>query len=81
MKILLIFLSNYVNGYRPEEDLRTNPLQLSNEQFVKNIKSIKELLDKETNTCKKYFIINGDHHLKRDETGIIWYQKYLKSAF
>jgi hypothetical protein len=40
-----------------------------------------ELLDKETNTCKKYFIENGDHHLKRDETGIIWYQKYLKSAF
>jgi len=40
-----------------------------------------ELLDKETNTCKKYFIPNGDHHLKRDETGIIWYQKYLKSAF
>ena len=23
-----------------------------------------ELLDKETNTCKKYFIRNGDHHLK-----------------
>ena len=40
-----------------------------------------ELLDKETNTCKKYFITNGDHHLKRDKTGIIWYQKYLKSAF
>ena len=40
-----------------------------------------ELLDKETKTCKKYFIANGDHHLKRDETGIIWYQKYLKSAF
>ena len=40
-----------------------------------------ELLDKETKTCKKYFIANGDHHLKRDETGIIWYQKYFKSAF
>jgi len=26
-------------------------------------------------------LMNGDHHLKRDETGIIWYQKYLKSAF
>ena len=40
-----------------------------------------ELLDKETKTCKKYFIANGDHHLKRDETGIIWYQKYFKSVF
>lgn len=38
-----------------------------------------ELLDKETNTCNKYFILNGDHHLKRDETGVIWYQKYLKT--
>jgi hypothetical protein len=40
-----------------------------------------ELLDKETNTCKEYFIKNGDHHLKRNETGLIWYEKYLKSAF
>ena len=40
-----------------------------------------ELLDKETKTCKKYFIADGDHHLKRDETGKIWYHKYLKSAF
>ena len=48
---------------------------------VNNIDITEELLDKETNTCKKYFIENGDHHLKRDETGIIWYQKYLKSAF
>ena len=40
-----------------------------------------ELLDKETNTCKKYFIENGDHHLKKNETGIIWYQKHLMSVF
>lgn len=40
-----------------------------------------ELLDRETNILKNKFIKNGDHHLKRDETGIIWYQKHLKYAF
>ena len=40
-----------------------------------------ELLDKETNTCKKIFIEDGDHHLKKHETGLMWYQKYLQLEF
>ena len=49
--------------------------------ICKYIDITEELLDKTTNTCKEYFKANGDHHLKRDETGILWYQKHLKSAF
>jgi hypothetical protein len=71
---------------------RTEEIMIFNDILSKKVNNInckncyyiditEELLDKETNTCKKYFIQNGDHHLKRDETGKIWYQKYLQSVF
>ena len=40
-----------------------------------------ELLDKNTNTCKQKFIANLDHHLIRNETGLVWFNTHLKSAF
>lgn len=71
---------------------RTEEIIMFNNILIKKISNINskkyyymditnELLDNETKTCKKYFIKNKDHHLKEKETGIIWYQKYLKSAF
>lgn len=40
-----------------------------------------ELLNNENKICKNIFIAPKDHHLKRDETGIIWYNKHLKNLF
>ncbi len=40
-----------------------------------------ELMDKKTNTCKKEFIANMDHHLIRRKTGAIWFEKHLKNLF
>lgn len=70
---------------------RTEEIMMFNNILSKKVSNIncknshyiditEELLDQETKTCKKYFIANNDHHLKRDETGTIWYQKYLKSV-
>lgn len=72
--------------------LKTRTLQILyfNENLKEKIKDIDkykyidindELLDKLTNTCKKEFIENFDHHLIRNKTGSIWFNKHLKFAF
>jgi hypothetical protein len=73
MKILLIFVGNYLNGYRPEENLHTNPHQLSNEQFVKNIKSIKKnILDiNNTNTIEIACLMSEENQLNKDSMLLI----------
>lgn len=89
-----IGIKNNYNTTKPLGSLkeRTEEIIMFNNILSKKVNNIncekcyyiditEELLDKEINTCKKYFIKNGDHHLKERETGIIWYQKYLKSAF
>jgi len=40
-----------------------------------------ELLDETTNTCKKIYINEGDHHLIRNITGLVWFEKHLKFKF
>ena len=50
---------------------------MATKQNKKTIKFILHEILYKTNTCKKYFIENGDHHLKKDDIGIILYQKYL----
>lgn len=85
-------LSSNVNIKIGSLKKRTNEIIIFNKILRSKINNInckncnyiditEELLDKKTKTCKKYFIENGDHHLKRNATGIIWYQKYLKSVF
>jgi len=67
---------------RTENIILFNNILSEKVNFNKNyyyIDIIDELLDKKTNTCNKLFINNLDHHLKKDETGKIWYQKHLKS--
>jgi hypothetical protein len=89
-----IGIENNYNKIKPLGSLkkRTEEIIMFNNILSKKVNNInckkcyyiditEELLDKEINTCKKYFIKNNDHHLKENETGIIWYQKYLKSAF
>jgi hypothetical protein len=86
--------ANIENNFQPTTQIgslkkRTEEIIMFNNILSKKISSkdycyidiTEELLDKETNTCKKHFIVNGDHHLKRDETGVVWYNKYLKSVF
>ena len=55
--------------------------KINNINNYKYIDITDELLDKTTNICKKEFRENRDHHLKRDETGLLWYQKHLYSIF
>ena len=55
--------------------------KINNINNYKYIDITDELLDKTTNICKKEFQQNRDHHLKRDETGLLWYQKHLYSIF
>jgi len=73
MKILLIFVGHYVNGYRPEEDYPSPPRQLLNEQFVKNIKSIKEnLLDiNNINTIEIATLYSEENELNKDSILLI----------
>jgi hypothetical protein len=47
----------------------------------KYIDIMDELIDNNTNICKEYFIDKGDHHLNRDKTGIIWFEKHLHKLF
>ena len=59
-------------------NILSNKINKINSKNIFYIDITKELLNKETNTCKKEYIADNDHHLKRNETGIIWYEKYLK---
>lgn len=59
-------------------NILNNKIKKINSKNVFYIDITEELLNKETNTCKKEYIADNDHHLKRNETGIIWYEKYLK---
>lgn len=40
-----------------------------------------ELFDYTTNTCKKELVSNMDHHLIRNQTGLIWFNKHLNMLF
>ncbi len=55
--------------------------KLKNIDKCKYIDITDELMDKMTNTCKKEFVANMDHHLIRRKTGDVWFEKHLKNLF
>lgn len=55
--------------------------KLKNIDKCKYIDITDELMDKMTNTCKKEFVANMDHHLIRRRTGEVWFEKHLKNLF